>query len=166
MLLESKPYTGDVRKDGSRTEKAGIQGRNEIAKPRTYGSRNRAAPMLGLSIDGNIGTAHHSTRQPIEQLQLRRGRTYFNIDSTDIVKKHCRGYQPYRPDTLRLHNLLQRHAAANHQRRALELHQLFSLEFREEAADCLARRADDFGDLFVGKRQLDLRGAVILCALA
>ena len=61
---------------------------------------------------------------------------------------------------LRLHNLLQREAAANNERCALRLHQLFLLEFGEQPAHRLARRADDLGNLFVSQRQSHLRRAI------
>src|SRR5579871_110144 len=48
-----------------------------------------------------------------------------------------------------LHNFLERRPAADHQRCAFDLHQLFLPEFGEEAADRFASRADDLSDLFV-----------------
>ena len=40
---------------------------------------------------------------------------------------------------------------------ALELHELFPLELREQAADRFSRGANDFGNFLMGKHQLHLQ---------
>ena len=67
---------------------------------------------------------------------------------------------------LRLANLFQCKAAADHERGTFHLHQLLFLELGKQSADRLARRPDDLGNFLVGQRELDLRRTVVLRGLA
>lgn len=65
----------------------------------------------------------------------------------------------------RLNDLLERRPAANHQRRALNLYQLFLAKFREQPAHRLPGRSDNLADLFVRQIEPQLARSVGLRSL-